>query len=501
MSKNPHSKLFDRPGYIPLKEYVEDILYMQKNGPWKIPLRFGDRLQFFFLKIIIKFSWFADTLYILHTSSVSPAYMTLFSYVRKKQFCDSMMERNFHLHGYFSYFLEKKVPINGHVRSISGQGVAKDRATAFSIALGEMIERMISGFYDMNKSTVIVSPDELMKKYPIVYPPRYHRFLDVQKKKFKELRHDPTKKIAWVKGKNLVSGERTYIPRQMTSWFGGNNKKDVFVQTTTNGAAGYFTKTGGVLRGLLEVVQRDAFLVHWLTMIPPRIIKQETLPKEIQEKIQEFESFGISLYILNTTSLPIPSVCIAAINAQSEVPQVVVSAATAVTFEEAIQHALKEIVKTTGMFYYEENEAQLKMSSSRNFEPFVSDFWQIGRQLYWRGIEKMKHFSWFISGERVSYSDVCQGDIRCSTDDLDRLRKCLAVLQKLGADYYPVVYYPENIVQKEIGFFVAQVFIPKAFPLYLSEGYGTFESDRLQEFALSRGVSDWKLNPLPHMFS
>lgn len=77
----------------------------------------------------------------------------------------------------------------------------------------------------------------------------------------------------------------------------------------------------------------------------------------------------------------------------------------------------------------------------------------------------------------------------------------LRLLKGYGAEYYPVVYYPENSIQKKIGFYVAQVYIPKAFPFYLFEGYGTFDSDRLDDFAKSKNITNWALNPEPHMFS
>ena len=58
----------------------------------------------------------------------------------------------------------------------------------------------------------------------------------------------------------------------------------------------------------------------------------------------------------------------------------------------------------------------------------------------------------------------------------------------------------DGVINK-MNFFVVKVFIPKAFPFYLLEKYGTFESDRLREFSEWKGVKDWKLSTLPHMFS
>ncbi|MBI2409727.1 YcaO-like family protein [Candidatus Kaiserbacteria bacterium] len=497
---NP-SALFDKAGYIALKEYLGDFIGMRRYGPWKLPLRLPDRIQLFFLRIVSRLSWFSDRLYVCHESNVSPAYGVLLQYLKKKRVYDAITERDLHFRGYFSYFARKDLKINGKKWSFSGQGVAEDKATALSKALGEITERAISGAYDMNKAIRKASPDELAKEAPILYPPRFHRFLDIQKEASESIRYDPSVPIDWVRGINLVTKETTYIPRHMTSWFIENrNKQKFFTNSTTNGAAGYFTREGAVLRGLLEAVQRDAFLVHWLTTIPPRLIDTATMPEYIQYKIREFETFGVSLSILDVSSIPIPSVFIAGMNIHAEIPQIVLSGGSALTFEEAILSALQEMIVASEMFYYP-YDGSTKVTGDTELKPFISDLDKIGRQLYWRGADKVRNFSWFLSGECVSYGEVCKGDLQCEEAETARIEACLSKLRACGEAYYPIVYYPENNIQKEIGFYIAQVYIPKAFPLYLIERFGTFDSDRLQEFALSKGFSKWQLNPYPHMFS
>ncbi|MFZ1627064.1 MAG: YcaO-like family protein [Candidatus Moraniibacteriota bacterium] len=499
------SRLFGRPGYIPLKEYVADIDFMVQHGPWKVPLRSIDRLHFQILKAVSRFSWFADALHIMHGSNVSPAYAILLSYAQKNGLVDLVGEKGLqHSRGYFSYYLNKKIAVAGREDTMTGQGVAKDRATAFSKALGEMIERVVAGARDMNFEQVTASPQSVIsQRIPMVYPPRYHRFLSVQKEKYNGLRHDSSIPIDWLMGKNLITNEQVLIPRKMTSWFIANSqRKNVFVQATTNGSAGYFTKAGAALRGLLEVVQRDAFLVHWLTMIAPQVVRHDTLPEDLRMQVQKLEAYGVLVHILNVTAIPIPSIFIAVTNDKSiEARQVILSGASGLTFHDAIENALREMTIGLEMFYYPEKDSEVGLEKTE-LEPFVSRLGKLERQLYWRGAEKMAHFEWFISGEQASYHDVCKKyDTIGMKSDRQRLSRCLAILQDLGTDYYPVVYFPKNSVQQEMGFYVAQVFIPKAFPFYLLEYVGTFDSDRLAEFAQSKGVLHWKLNPFPHMFS
>jgi len=498
------SRLFDKPGYISIKEYVEDIQYLRKNGPWELPLGVMDRVHIFFLSLILRVSWFSDALYLLHPYEWSPAYSILFSFLQKKKIVDFAIEKESYSSEYVHFFAKKSIFVNEYDVPLTGQGIAKEKSEAFSKVLGEMIERMVSGLFDMNKNILYKSPNEMRGIYEIVYPPKYHRFLDIQKENYRELTHDPAHSIEWVKGTNLITDTSVYVPRQMTSWFGFGSARvfrEKLLDANSNGCAGYFTKEGAVLRGLLEVVHRDGFLVHWLTLIPPTRIDPDTLPEEMQKIIQEFKSRGISLSILNITSLSIPSVYIAAINEKSETPRIVLSGASAVTFKQAIRDALKEMVAMSEVFSYISEEGIQVRNEGPVVTPFISDINKTTRQTYWRGVEKVKQFQWFISGEKISYNDVCIRDLLCAEDDSSQLKKCLEVLSARGEEYYPVVYYPENRIQEELGFYVAQVYIPKAFPLYLNECYGTFDSDRLQEFARSKNNKDWGLNPLPHMFS
>lgn len=177
---------------------------------------------------------------------------------------------------------------------------------------------------------------------------------------------------------------------------------------------------------------------------------------------------------------------------------VIVSGASDVAFELAVRQALLEIRMLSVQFFQEDRPGSAVPDLA---EPFVSALDRTTRPRYWRGKERVEAFRWFVSGGSITYEEACTYDQSCSQDDGSRLRACLTTLKKQGRGYYPVVYRPKNELQNALGFFVVQVFIPKAFPLYLVEHLGTFESVRLQEFAESKGMTEWRLNPLPHMFT
>jgi ribosomal protein S12 methylthiotransferase accessory factor len=495
------SKLFEKQGDISLQEYGEDIALMRTSGPWKLPLGLGDRAQLMLLALVVKFSWFARALYIRHPFAWSPAYAVLVTFLQKKGLVDTIQEHAVYQGGYFLYRFRKSVVTQDERYIFRGQGIASDRATAFSRGLGEIIERMISGVLDQNRQIVRASAQEMLRnKRRIVYPSRYHSFLPVQLERYRELHRDISHPLTWVWGKNLITQEKTAVPEQMTSWFKyGNTFQDVLAYPTSSGSAGYFSEEGAILRALLEVVERDAFLVHWLTQTPPRVVIRHTLPESIQSILYEFETRGIALFVLDISALLLPAVCIVALNEQSQTPRVIVSAAAEVTFEKAVHQALREM-RMLSVKFFEKEEGKESIAWEK-MEPFVSDVNRTTRPRYWQGKERVEHIRWFITGESISFDDACQHDQLGDSDDASRLQVCLDVLKKQGKGYYPVVYRPKNSLQEEIGFFVAQVFIPKAFPLYLVEYLGTFESKRLHEFAAMKKRTGWQINPVPHPFS
>ncbi len=494
---NKKESMFDKEGYIKLGDYLVDIFNMMKNGPWKLPTGIGDRWNLRLLWVVNRLSWLSSSLYIINPHRWSPSYSILYSFLHKKGFIDRVREINLPYDNYRSFLFEKDVTLYSKKFVVSGQGTDTSKENAFSKGLGEILERIVTGLGDMNKNVSISSYSEIEKKYAAVYPPKYHRYLKVQKETYRELNTVPEKSLEWVLGENLVTKDKTYIPKKLTLWFKKREDfKDILQNPTSNGCAGYFTREGATLRGLLEVVHRDSFFVHWLTTTAPEILEQETLPERIKQMISGFTKVGITIEILNTTSISVPSIIVVGISRQSEEPRIAISGAAAVTFEEAIIAGLTEMMSLTWIFM----SATSFASEKKMVAPFISNLDMLTRRLYWQKKGRLQEFEWFLSGKQISFQEISKGDLVCDKEDDSKLKTVINVLKEMGEDYHPVVYCPINTIQNELGFYIAQVYIPKAFPLYLVEYQGTFDSDRLKEFADAKGKKGFKLNPIPHPF-
>lgn len=454
-------------------------------------------MQIMFALIFNKISWFSDNLYVQSFQDVPSCYNFIISYLKKEGVLDSVVKRKVQHPGYSSFLIRKDIFIGGEIKTLYANGVAENEEVALSKALGEILERVLSGIGDKNKGIVKASPLDVKEQKEIIYPPKYHRYLDIQKERHPFLQHDPSSSLEWVSGLNLVSKKETLIPKIMTSWFHRYLKQDnVFISSTTNGCAGYFTKEGSILRGLLEVVQRDAFLVHWLTGIAPKRIALNGLPIFIVKKIELFSQRGLSIFLLDTTTdIGIPSVCAIALW-KDKWRGVAVSSSSDLSYFKAIDQALDEMVVCATSLFLEEKPSEMFP------EPFVSELNKKTREVFWRHPKNLQEIEWFLGCKEVSLlSSVTDTSTAEERDEKKDLEDCLSLLKKMGPDYFPVAYFPKNKLQKKLNYYISQVFIPKAFPLYLVEYMGTFESDRLKEFAAYKQRSSWKMTETPHMFT
>ncbi|MBP6888648.1 MAG: YcaO-like family protein [Candidatus Pacebacteria bacterium] len=497
-------KIYDKE-YLPIKDYISSLKDFKNMKTWRIPLDIRDRIHFFILSFFAKVSVFSDTLLVENPTGLAPGYTLILAYLKRYRIIESFQESPTGHPGYYFFSATKSFFVNDEKVSLFGQGIAQSKNVAISKAIGEILERVVSGFYDLNQKVYEFSINEgVTTKKEMLNPSKVHHFLGIQKESYRELGCGNDEKIMWVKGKSLLEGKTIFIPKQMTSWFGFGKARsfnNILIHPTSNGCAGYFTKEGAVLRGLLEVVNRDGFLVHWLTKTPPKKIDNHSLPRSIKEKIKVFNERGISLHILDVESLGIPSVFIVAI-VQGEIPGISLSGSAALTYEEAIEAALDEMVMVLNLLDNEHHKNSDKRI--KNFKPFISTLNMKDRSTYWRSKEKVDLFTTtFLKGEGVTFDFVSKKDLvkKSHLEDASKIQRCIEALSFFGDGYLPVVYFPEHPIQKVLNFFIVQVFVERAFPLYLTEYYGTFASERLQEFAQYKNVSSWELNKHPHMFT
>jgi ribosomal protein S12 methylthiotransferase accessory factor len=96
---------------------------------------------------------------------------------------------------------------------------------------------------------------------------------------------------SWAGGTELNTGVEVHVLAELvfsrTSLAAAGHAVDrPYTQVTSSGCAAGVSKDDAVLRALLEVVERDAFMRHWLAQRPGALIPQSSLPAEIAARVE-----------------------------------------------------------------------------------------------------------------------------------------------------------------------------------------------------------------------
>ncbi len=181
-----------------------------------------------------------------------------------------------------------------------GYGRTTDAASARATALTEALERL-SGHRPRGRRTVVraafsdivdqaLDPDSL-GQYPTE---RY------QLPGFEFRRYDPTQQRAWVWGYSFARSAPILVP-QAYAYYGPS--EEAFVYECSNGCALGSCLEEAILYGLLEVAERDAFLMTWYARLPaPRVDLDVTNDRQIPLLAQQIRRrLGYQVLAFETT--------------------------------------------------------------------------------------------------------------------------------------------------------------------------------------------------------
>ena len=159
------------------------------------------------------------------------------------------------------------------VRTLMWSGHATSYANSAKAALLEGMERRVgalqsdSQFIDAPRTRLsgrVLTPDDFPS-----YPQSFYGH--------KGGRYDPEERHEWVAGSSLASGERVWIPREFV-YYGQQMAHRRWALSTSSGCATGSSLDEAALFGLLELIERDAFVASWYGRIAPFRIDPATVP-------------------------------------------------------------------------------------------------------------------------------------------------------------------------------------------------------------------------------
>jgi ribosomal protein S12 methylthiotransferase accessory factor len=161
-------------------------------------------------------------------------------------------------------------PERSITRLASGRGVCE--ADARRGALGEAVERYCA----------LRHPDGLRRAVPreldaAVDPRRLVLYQPHQYAQLTYAPYTPDMPLDWTPGINLSDGTAVWLPAEAV-YLGYTKQDRLLAQQTSNGLAAGPAWRNAAAKALLEVVERDAFIISWCAQLRPRRIDWSDLP-------------------------------------------------------------------------------------------------------------------------------------------------------------------------------------------------------------------------------
>jgi ribosomal protein S12 methylthiotransferase accessory factor len=165
-----------------------------------------------------------------------------------------------------------------------GAGYAAGRDVARRAALGEVAERHAAACVP-DEELVLASAEELGEQ--AIDPARFALFAPEQYARpgFPFSPFTRSTRIRWARGRALADGRRVFLPAQLVylPWRRRVDGEVAIGYSTSSGLACGDDETGATLAALLELVERDAFMIVWNTRL--------SLPLLIEEPAGELARF------------------------------------------------------------------------------------------------------------------------------------------------------------------------------------------------------------------
>lgn len=380
----------------------------------------------------------------------------------------------------------------------NGGGYYK-REAALAAAIGETVERY-SGVYLPKERLLLKTGRELGAL--AVKPESFALFSERQYSQdsfpFKPFTSDT--KVHWVDGFRLPDGELAYLPAQLVYlWYNAKELGETPIgYTTSSGMACGPTIEEATLSALLEVIERDAFMITWLNKLSLPIVDLDSDTNIAAEIKEQLTPAGLQHTVVDMSVFcGIPTALGIVRNPHSDFAALAVGAASAVSMTGAVRKALLEAYQTRSWA----REKQLEQPE-RSFKPDFSDVHTFDDHILFYTKAENARYADFLdaSKDRIELQEVppIEGD-----NPFEHIVAITGRLRGQGLTPYAVDVTSPDI--KQAGLYVVKVIIPEFCPLNADYRLRFPGGKRLYHAAYQLGLrasplSNEELNPYPHPF-
>jgi ribosomal protein S12 methylthiotransferase accessory factor len=338
--------------------------------------------------------------------------------------------------------------------------------SSLTVGLLEGLERY-SGLIPRGKGTAVLgsyeelAPDALDPRTCGLYRPEFYAV----HRNYRPF--EPDQALHWVWGYSFQRKAPILVPEQLAYYLDHRTGRANFVQENSNGCASGSCMEEAVLFGLLELLERDAFLISWFARLPvKRIDPQSCGDAETLSLVDRICRVGYEVLLFDMRlDFPMPAVLCVARRHGPGLGRLVFAAGSSLDPGIAVRAALDEVASYVPGF------ADRVERNHQVLQPMVHDFSKVTNQdhhtlLY--GLPEMEHHAAFLlESENASDFAAVYGEYRLeqpiSLDLLEDLEYCIG--QFLSRDMDVIVIDQTSPEQARYGIHTACVVVPGLMPI------------------------------------
>ena len=280
-------------------------------------------------------------------------------------------------------------------------------------------------------------------------------------------RFRPDQPLPWVWGRSLRDRRPVLVPERLVYYLGGTEAAGNFVQECSNGCAAGSCLEEAIFYGMLELIERDAFLLGWYGKVElPEIDPATCRSDEVRVTIDRIALQGYDVRLFdNRIDLPVPVVTAVATRRDGALGALCLASGASFDPDAAVRAALCEVAAYVPGF------VSRTESQREQLEAMAADFYKV-TDLHHHpllfGLPEMAGHAEFLLAERERrpvqelYRDWERRRPR-TLDLLDDLHHCRDLLVDAGFDVIAVEQTSPE--QRAVGMRTACVIAPGLIPI------------------------------------
>jgi len=155
-------------------------------------------------------------------------------------------------------------------------------------------------------------------------------------------RFDPNLQHSWVLGTNEINKTEVHVPVDAVYYQNALDGVDYqFLHANTSGVAAHPNRKQALKNSVLELIERDAFMVSYLATLTQPTVRVSTLPDYLQKRIHALEESGFEVWVKDISLGLAPAVLLLAQHKERKITTC--SACAGFNPEEIVNHALMEL--------------------------------------------------------------------------------------------------------------------------------------------------------------